>query len=238
MIIHRYQTVSSTNDILKEMAEDGAREWTAVLAENQTAGRGRRGRKWYSPTGNLYLSVLMKPVVELVDLPRMSLLLSLAVHHAIRAESVSLALKWPNDILWEGRKLAGILIEGKTVDERVIHVVAGIGVNMNLETSALPEDLRHRVTSLKEAGIGWSKEEVLQRLERYIPEYSFSFRGPEWEMARAEWCRHASWNRDYLFTEGRRRLVGRPVDLTDEGHLVLQTGSGKVTIKAGELEEV
>lgn len=238
MIIHRLGSISSTNDLLREMADNGAPEWTAVMAENQTAGRGRMGRKWHSPPGNLYLSVLLRPGMESGELSRMSLLMSLAVYHAISQKGVTLRLKWPNDILWKGRKLAGILLEGKTMGAEVIHVIAGIGINLTMPREALPGDLASHATSLEEAGIVWSREELLTRLETAMRRYSPSIRGMDWERAMREWSLHADWTRDYVFMDGSRRVLGRPVELNREGHLILETDMGRIPVRSGDLVEI
>ncbi len=238
MNVHRFGTVSSTNELLREMAEEGAPEWTAVLAEEQTEGRGRRGRVWYSPPGNLYLSVLLKPDISVVELPRMSLIVSLAVHCALRQRDVSLRLKWPNDVLWDGRKLAGILMEGKTKGETVHYVIAGIGINLRDLRGEYPEELIAKATSCEEAGIHWSPEELLVNLERSIDHHRLSYRGAAWKEARDEWCAHALWDRDYIYDDGTRQMRGRPVDLTSDGYLVLQTESGRMMVQTGELVEV
>jgi BirA family biotin operon repressor/biotin-[acetyl-CoA-carboxylase] ligase len=129
-MIHRFETIGSTNEELARMAEDGAPEYTAVLAGSQTMGKGRAGRDWWSPKGNLYLSVLLRPGVQSSRLPRTSILASLALFRAIGDKTGSISLKWPNDLLLGGRKVAGILPTARTEGSRIAWVVIGFGANM------------------------------------------------------------------------------------------------------------
>lgn len=111
-----HQTIGSTSDRLKQLARAGAPEWTAVLADRQTSGRGREGRTWQSPAGGLYLSVLLRPRAEPVSL--LPLAAGVAVAEAVAGFGVACQLKWPNDVLASGRKLAGILAEATSGSTR------------------------------------------------------------------------------------------------------------------------
>src|SRR5207248_2338013 len=135
------------SDELKEAARQGAPEGTVVVAERQTGGRGRLGRAWESPAGNLFLSLLLRPTPDL----RVSLIplaAGLAVADAMEAEGATCRLKWPNDVLAGGKKLAGILSEATSSAAGVDGVVVGIGANVGLDPKALPEDVREAATSL------------------------------------------------------------------------------------------
>ncbi len=120
-------------------------------AERQTAGRGRLGRTWHSPAGqNLYCSIVLRPPLAPAAVPQLGLVVGVAVADAV-AEATGLrpAIKWPNDVLLGGRKVCGILTEMEAEVERVHHVIAGIGVNLNLEARAFPRELRRKATSLR-----------------------------------------------------------------------------------------
>lgn len=129
-VVELHRTLSSTNDRLREMAAQGAPEWSLVLAGRQTAGRGRRGRSWASPAGNLYLSVLLRPDPAVVSLTLVPLAAAVAVHEALASLGVAALLKWPNDVLVGGRKLAGLLAEASTEARGSTFVVLGCGVNV------------------------------------------------------------------------------------------------------------
>ncbi len=150
--IHYFDRVDSTNTLAHRLAVDGAAEGTVVLAETQTKGRGRLGRTWVSPPNrNLYLSVILRPPVAAAQAPQLTLVAGLAVVEAVRAWAPAAVIKWPNDVLVGGRKLAGILTEMEAEDSRVRFVVLGIGVNLNAEAEDFPPELRDKAGSLCEA---------------------------------------------------------------------------------------
>jgi BirA family biotin operon repressor/biotin-[acetyl-CoA-carboxylase] ligase len=138
----------STQRVARDLARAGAAEGTTVVAEAQTAGRGRLGRTWHSPPGvNVYVSVVLRPPVAPALVPQLALVAGLAVADAVAATGLEPAIKWPNDVLVGGRKVAGVLTEMEAEVERVGHAVVGIGVNVN--GTAFPPDLREKATSLR-----------------------------------------------------------------------------------------
>ena len=148
-IVHR-DSIDSTNLLAAELARGGAEEGTAVLAEQQTAGRGRLGRSWVSPARlNLYCSVVLRPAIPPLEVPRLTLVAGVAVAEAILATAaVPARIKWPNDVLIDGRKVAGVLTELEAEADRVRFVVVGIGVNLNATAGDFPPELRDKATSL------------------------------------------------------------------------------------------
>lgn len=165
-----YESVGSTNDEARRLAQAGTPEGTLVIAEEQTAGRGRLGRQWLAPAGQaLLFSLIFYPTIEPRYLYQLTMLSSLACVQAV-AEQTGLrpAIKWPNDLLLDDRKLAGILSEVGQAGER-LYVVVGIGLNVNVDFSAWPE-LRQQATSLSEA-LGQPVprlpllQEILRRIE-------------------------------------------------------------------------
>ena len=147
--LHCYEELGSTNDRAKELAEEGAEHGEIVVAEAQTAGRGRRGREWVSPPRrNLYFSVILRPELPPSRAAELTLVASIAVCDAARQAGVDAGIKWPNDLLASGKKLAGILTELATEPDRVHWVVVGVGVNVNSRPEDFPEELRDEATSL------------------------------------------------------------------------------------------
>ncbi len=148
-IVHR-ESVDSTNRLAAALARAGAVEGTVVLAEQQTAGRGRLGRSWASPHGvNLYCSIVLRPSLPPVEVPRLTLVAGAAVAEAIAATAaLEPQIKWPNDVLLAGRKVAGVLTELEAEAERVHFVIVGIGVNLNARRSDFPRELATKATSL------------------------------------------------------------------------------------------
>jgi len=194
----------STNRVAMEMAERGAPHGTVVVADAQTAGRGRRGRSWVSPPGkNLYVSLLLRPPVPTVEAPRLSLVAGVALADAIEAMGVPASLKWPNDLYLGERKAAGILAEMASDPDGVRHVVIGVGLNVNMEAADFPQELRGRATSLQiAAGRAYHRVDVLARwLDAFGARYA-EFTGGGFSSIRDGWYR-----RDFL--RGRRVLLRR-----------------------------
>ena len=148
-IVHR-TTIDSTNRLAAELARGGTEEGTTVVAEQQTAGRGRLGRTWVSPASvNLYASIVLKPRIPPLEVPRLTLVAGLAVAEAIRDTGpFQPRIKWPNDVLLDGRKVAGVHTELEAEADRVRFVIVGIGVNLNAAKTDFPPDLRRKATSL------------------------------------------------------------------------------------------
>ena len=148
-VLHWYEELGSTNDRAKELAEQGAADGEVVIAEAQSAGRGRRGRVWASPARkNLYCSVVLRPELPPSRAAELTLLGSVALCDALRQAGVDAGIKWPNDLLASGRKIAGILTELAADPDRVHWVVLGAGVNVNARAEDFPEELRGAATSI------------------------------------------------------------------------------------------
>jgi BirA family biotin operon repressor/biotin-[acetyl-CoA-carboxylase] ligase len=151
--IEYLDVVDSTNRIAFELGRDGAPAGTAVIAEQQTAGRGRLGRAFFSPPHlNLYTSLLLRPEISTADAPTLIHAAAIACADAIAQElddPDAVEIKWPNDVLLDGRKTSGILMELNAEATRVEFAVLGIGVNLNVAQEDLPDEFRHRATSLR-----------------------------------------------------------------------------------------
>ncbi|HEX7407091.1 MAG TPA: biotin--[acetyl-CoA-carboxylase] ligase [Candidatus Binatia bacterium] len=147
--LHYFESVDSTNTVAHQLARGGAADGTVVLAETQTKGRGRLGRTWVSPPyRNLYLSVILRPGLPVSDAPPIGLVAGLAVAETVREWTPQVAIKWPNDVLVAGRKVAGILLEMEAEDGRVRFVILGVGVNLNSVADDFPPDLRDKAIGL------------------------------------------------------------------------------------------
>ena len=181
--IHYFRSTPSTNIIAKNLAEDGSPHGTAVISANQTKGRGRLGKSWYSAAGKgLYCSIIVRPQLAIEDYPKITLAAGLAVAIAIdRLVGVFTQLKWPNDIFIDGKKCGGILTESSSLNEPVENRYAVIGIGLNLEATVpdFPVDIRDKVTSLYiktgkkyDAQLIFSviHDEVLRQLERFCNE--------------------------------------------------------------------
>lgn len=148
--LHFFSSIDSTNTYAARLAREGAVEGSVVIADEQTGGKGRLGRSWVSPPGlNLYLSLILRPAVSTATVPQLGLLAAVAVADAIEEVChLTPAIKWPNDILIDGKKVCGILAEMQTEAGTLKAVILGIGVNVNAPLSAFPEELRDKASSL------------------------------------------------------------------------------------------
>ena len=239
--IHLFETVTSTNDLLKSMLD--APGYTCVSASEQTAGRGRAARQWHSEKGSgLYLSVLLIPEISPERIPIISLLAGVALAEATCVLAPELAdeldIKWPNDLMIAGRKAGGILCEG--ISGSALRVVAGIGVNLNQER--FPEELEGTATSLL-METGRSIELVKFRnllLDRIAWWYEVLQQGDASRIV-------SRWAELSTYTEGKRvRIIyphevktGVTCGLSENGALKLRRADGKVeVILAGEIEHL
>lgn len=145
------ESTVSTQEEARKLAEEGATEGTLVISEEQTGGKGRMGRKWYSPKGKgIWMSLVLRPLQPMHYMPQLTLMTGVAVCRAVRkVTGVAAGLKWPNDLLVNGRKISGILLESAAEDEYVRYCIAGIGISVNLDAEDYPQELTGVATSLK-----------------------------------------------------------------------------------------
>lgn len=225
----------STNDWAKELAELGAPEGTVAIAETQTAGRGRLGRKWVSPKGGLWFSIILKPKLKPMETVKLVFLAGLAVAETLRElYGLKVETKWPNDVSVDERKVCGILSEMKTVGEKVIYAIVGVGVNANFDAyKVFPEELRETATSL-ETLLG--RKVVLEELFRILLEKMDSlyelFLKDGFNQILEKWKGFASFlSREVEVLTESERIEGLAVDVDNNGALVLK-------LKDGSLERV
>ncbi len=229
---------ASTNTIAMELAQQGAPEGTIVLAELQTGGRGRLGRAWASPRGNVYLSVILRPALPMSKAPLITLMGAVAVAAAVRAyPGPEAGIKWPNDVLLAGKKVSGLLSELSAETDRIRHIVLGIGVNVNMDPRELPPDVRPLATTLADAaGRPVDRTVLLGRLLGELDRWYERLLKDEAAVL-AEW-------RTLNVTTGRRVTVrgagpaieGLARDIDDEGRLLVELDSGVVhRVSAGDV---
>ncbi len=234
--LYRFESLASTNGTLKRLAMEDAPHGTMVVAQQQTGGRGRHGRKWHSPPGNFYGSILWKPARPLTQWPSLSLVAGLALHRTVtqylqqsHSTSVSLRLKWPNDLLLDGAKLAGILLESATDSS----VIVGIGVNI----AHHPEDTPYPATSLHANGCYITADQLLKELRSFLAaDYAI------WQAMGMAGLRSA-YQSCALPTGSRvqvrlpdEKVEGRIEAIAEDGSLILELQNGTLrTIRSGEV---
>ena len=230
----------STNDEVATRALAGAAEGLLVAAEEQTGGRGRRGRDWHSPAReNLYCSLLLRPALPARLAAPLTLLAGAALAQALASLGFSPRLKWPNDVLLDTpnglRKVAGILTEMASEGDRVRHVIVGVGVNVN--TRDFPSPLAPIATSLRlVCGIAVDRGALLAGfINAFAPIYDgFLAAGPGPGLR--EWKRHAVLGQPCWVKREDGRSEGTAVGVDDSGALLLRTDHGEtVTVHAGEV---
>ena len=227
----------STQRVARDLARAGAAEGTAVFAETQTAGRGRLGRVWHSPPGaNVYVSVILRPPLAPTAVPQLALVAGLAVADAVRACGVPAGLKWPNDVVVGRRKLAGILTEMEAEVERVHHVIAGIGVNVNVD--AFPDALAPIATSMRlEAGKPVDRVAFAGRLLVALEARYGAFVSQGLDVMRSDWERLSCLTgREVRVAAPEGEITGRAVGLDADGALRLEGPGGRqIRVVAGDV---
>lgn len=223
------ESVGSTNDEAARLADDGAPEGTVVWAREQTGGRGRRGRRWASPVGNLYTSTILRPDCPAARAAELGFVAALAVADIVPAGR-SVRLKWPNDVLVDGGKVAGILLESAIAQTGIVqHVVAGIGVNVGFAPQ-LPE-MRY-----PGAALGGSVESTLGKLIAALAARVAGWRHHGFGMVRAQWLAKAGpLGAEVDVKLGDELVRGRFDGVDQQGALLLETASGPRRIVSGEL---
>lgn len=237
-VVHHLEAVTSTQDIAKDMALKGTPEGTVVVAKKQTQGRGRLGRKWFSPEGGLWFSVILRPDIAPGETPRITLLGAVSIAQAIReVTGLEAEIKWPNDILIKDRKVAGILTEANAIVEKINFILLGIGINVNVDTSIFPEDLLMPATSLSvESGKEIQLPLLLQSCLEYLQSY-YAWLKTDFEKILGEWRNlSAILGRKVRVSALGETLEGIAVDVDEQGSLLLKVPSGEVmAIRTGDL---
>ena len=239
--LHYREELPSTNGLAYRLAQDGAAHGEVVITETQTEGRGRRGRAWVSPPGlNLYFSAILRPELPPQRAPELTLLTAVAVAKTLREAGAEAVIKWPNDLLVDGRKIAGILTELSAEPESVHFVVVGVGVNLNARPSDFPEEVREVAISLAQA----RGEQVpralftaalLTKLEGWLDLHQERGFGP----VRDTWkALNGTLGEDVLVKTERREFRGLAVDIDDTGALLVKTPDGLERVIAGDVEKL
>jgi len=228
--IYYCESVPSTNDLAKELAQKGVPEGTLVVVEEQTGGRGRLGRVWHSPSGEgLWFSLVFRPPVTPARAFQMTILAAVALAEAIRIETgLPAGIKWPNDLLVDGKKLCGILTEMSAEMERVNHMVLGVGINVNQDEGDFPVEVRQTATSLLLQGGGpLSRVNLLRNILASLERWYDRWIEEGFQPVLARW-------KDFTVTLGRPVRIhsmsesweGWAEDVDDEGALILRLPDG------------
>lgn len=237
-----FDELDSTNAALRRMVEMGAESGAGlvIVAKSQTAGRGRDGRVWSSPPGNLYASFLVEAKGGIAHAPELGFVASLAVISAVqsllpdRASDQSIHCKWPNDVLFDGAKVSGILLETVNApNDGNLYVIVGIGLNLIPVTV---ENARYAITSLAEHGGRVSTAHALEVLTKYLAIWHDTWLREGFAPIREAWLTHAAGLGQTIAVQlPTEKLAGIFVDLDADGALVIEDPTGRRRILAGDL---
>jgi BirA family biotin operon repressor/biotin-[acetyl-CoA-carboxylase] ligase len=229
--IHHFHSMDSTNSVAYQLALQGAEEGEIVVAESQKKGRGRLGRKWFSPPlTNLYLSVILRPEIPPQQASLITLMAAVATAGAIQKLSgLQPMIKWPNDILLKNRKVAGLLNEIHSEMDRIHFVILGIGVNLNMDEKMFSKEIRGLATSLKrETGQSISRKAFLQTLLEELEIWYEIFLKEGAAPVLKAWRERAQiQGRSVKVTSFGEVLSGTAIDVDSDGALILETKEGE-----------
>lgn len=228
--IRVFEETNSTNDVVEKLARDGVKEGVVVFAEAQTKGRGRLGRRWLSPARKgLWFSVLLRPSLHPQAATQLTVASATALCRAIREQTpIKPEIKWPNDVLVEGRKVAGILTEMGAELDHIKHLTLGIGIDVNVAATEFPPELRKIATSLRaEAGQPINRTEFAAAVLRQLDADYARIRSGQFEAVASEWAAQCgTLGKRVTIHVGPRILTGRAEALDYDGALLLRTDHG------------
>ena len=226
--VWHYDAVESTNDTAKEILESDVPEGLVVWADRQAAGRGRHGRAWASPPGGLYLSIVLRP--KDVHAHVLGLLAGIPLIQALRHFGVLAALKWPNDAVYQGKKIAGILSEGVYRGDR-FYAVVGVGVNTGIDLDRLPEDVRARATSVKrEVAEYVDNDDFLEYMMKHFEDIVSKFRtGTRDRLIKDYRGLCTTIGKEVVVSTSEGKVRGKAYDVTPLGALVVMDAQGRKT---------
>ncbi|WP_163191621.1 biotin--[acetyl-CoA-carboxylase] ligase [Clostridium thermarum] len=243
-IVH-FNTISSTNTKAKELAADNCPNGTVIISEEQTSGRGRLGRQWVSPKcKGIWMSIILRPDIPPMEAYKVTIIAAAAVHGALAENGADSLIKWPNDIIMNGKKVCGILTEMNSELSKIHYLVIGIGINVNTEDTEIPEELKDKASSLKlETNRHFDRKLLLGSiLNNFEPLYKEFTSTGSIETSIAVCRDHSAvLNREVILLEGNKSSTVKVVDINSNGHLLIQESdavreilSGEVSIRAKE----
>lgn len=232
--IYYFPELKSTNIRAKEKALHGAEEiseGTLIVAERQSAGKGRLGREWFSPVGGIWFSVILYPQLSPSYISRITLMTAVAVVKSIKiCTQIKSQIKWPNDILINEKKVCGILTEMSAELDIINWVVVGIGINVNIEHREFPEDIQENTISLKEtSGKEISRVKLAQTFLQEFEKYYEILKRREFSSILKEWKLYShTLGKKIRVDIGERIITGEAVDINEEGSLILKKEDGEL----------
>ncbi|RLE50328.1 MAG: biotin--[acetyl-CoA-carboxylase] ligase [Candidatus Methanomethylicota archaeon] len=233
-----FESISSTQEAVKEEALKGASEGLVIIASEQRKGKGRLGRPWFSPRGGLWMSVLLRPDVPPIKAPLLTLMAAACIADSLEEYGVKASIKWPNDVMINGRKIAGVLAEADIEMDRVNYVALGLGVNVNVPVNLMPDELKPLATSMsellrKEVDLAEFACKLIKALDRQYEDYRLK----RFPLLLERW-------KSKLLGLGQRVLVktayeeveGLALDVDEDGALFIRKSDGStIKVYSGDL---
>lgn len=229
--IHYFKEIDSTNDVAKELAEEGAEEGTIVIAETQRRGKGRHGKKWISPLGGVWMTIVLRPRIPPANAPQLTLVTGVAVAETIKNEyRLDVGIKWPNDIIINEKKVCGILTEVNAEMNAIDYVVVGIGIDANVDVEEFPPELRDGATSLKkEMDKEISGVKLVQRFSENFEKVYNDFNHGKFPEILKDWRKFSKTIGSYVEVIKRDQTVrGEAVGVNKDGALILELDDGSL----------
>ena len=237
--IHYFSELDSTNNEAKKLAAGGCPEGTIVVAETQNTGRGRLARGWFSPYGKgIWLSVVLRPPFNPMDAAKCTLMAAVAVNKAINVISgTGCGIKWPNDILCQGRKVVGILTEMSAEIDAINYVVIGMGINVNIDPQDFPGEIAATATSLAvAAGCQIPRLQLLTAVLAELEQVYNAVKTSGFKPVLAEWKKQSITLGQQVDVHGiDRSFTGLAVDIDADGALLVETAAGLERVLAGDV---
>lgn len=230
-IIH-YNTINSTNIEAKNLANDGEIEGTVIISEEQINGRGRLGRGWVSPKNKgIWMSIILRPDINPVDAAKVTQIGAASVLLAIKNTGLDPLVKWPNDIVVDGKKVCGILTEMNAELHRINYLVIGIGINVNIEENEYPNEIKEMATSLKiQTGKTINRKKLTADILNYFEEFYNDFKLNKSIKEPIKICRNNSAliGKEVLVIKNGESIKVTAVDINDEGVLLIRNNNGEI----------
>ena len=240
--IHYFREVDSTNEVAKKLAREGAPEGTIIIAESQSRGKGRRGKKWISPLGGAWLSIILRPNTLPINAPQLTFIAGVAAAQTIKDEyGLDAGIKWPNDVLIDKKKVCGVLTEISTEINTIDYIVTGIGIDANIDVNLLPPELRDTTTSIKsELDHDISRMILVQKfLGNFETMYDEFNKGNFQEILRKWRQLSKTIGRQVEIRKGTEFIRGEAVGVNSKGALILELEDGALQkIISGECRHI
>ncbi|WP_079425588.1 biotin--[acetyl-CoA-carboxylase] ligase [Clostridium oryzae] len=227
-----FDSIESTNTKAKELYRADAADGSVIVSEEQTAGRGRLGRRWISPKNKgIFASILLRPTIDPLEAYKLTVISAAAVYNALSSLNINSLIKWPNDIIIDNKKVCGILTEMSAELNLIHYIVVGIGVNVNTDLKDIPEDLQCKASSLKiQFNQTFDRQKLLAEILNHFEILYKEFLSTNSIKSSVEICKKNSaiLNKKVILIEGKKSTEVTPIDINDAAHIIVRDENKKL----------